>query len=60
MGVAPMTALLGSVVNWSAKSICQSVSVVKSGQSDPFDSGTLLMSVGGGAEGRLGILSTSL
>jgi hypothetical protein len=60
IGVAPLTALVGRVVNGSSKSNCQSASVVKSGQSDTFESGTLFISVGGRAEVRLAAFPTSI
>ena len=53
-------ALVCSAVNGMSKSKCQSVSVVKSGQENALESGTLLMSVGGGAGGKLGVPSMSV
>ena len=63
-----MDVLWGSPVNGMSKLGCQLVSVGKSGQrgpldsgqNDPFKSGAPLMSVGGGADGKLGVLSQSL
>ncbi len=63
-----MDALLGSVVNGRSKSSCQLVSVGESGQTDPSEAGqkdpiesiTQLISVAGGAGGKLWVLSPSV
>ncbi len=62
--LAPVDALVCSAVNGMSKLNCQSVSVVKSGQENALESGTLLMSVdgggGGGGGGKLWVPSRSV
>jgi hypothetical protein len=60
--LAPVDALVCSAVNGMSKSNCQSVSVVKSGQENALESGTLLMSVDGvrGGGGKLWVPSRSV
>ncbi len=58
--LAPVDALVCSAVNGMSKSNCQSVSVVKSGQENALESGTLLKSVGDGAGGKLWVPSRSV
>ncbi len=58
--LAPVDALVCSAVNGMSKLNCQSVSVVKSGQENALESGTLLMSVDGGGGGKLWVPSRSV
>lgn len=57
--LAPVDAAVCSAVNGVSKLNCQSVSVVKTGQDNALELGTLIMSVGGGDGGKLWVTSPS-
>lgn len=57
--LSPVDVLVRSVVNGMSKSNCQLVPVVKSGQENTLESGTLLMFVGG-CGGKLWVPSRSI